>query len=137
MPENNIEFFGSAPSYQPKTPRPNLRVSRPDLLLVVVLVSILVHAHLTRGIVFGMMLTAVGVYLYMATTREEDNSAKEEAQAARIVREFLLHFAGSRSSNFNHGVSIKYFLAVERFLLGGTPRNFLAINGYAWQFDIV
>jgi len=47
-------------------------------MLVVVLVSILVHAHLTRGIVFGMALTAVGVYLYMATTKEESSSAKEE-----------------------------------------------------------
>lgn len=48
-------------------------------MLVVVLVSILVHAHLTRGIIFGMILTMFGVYLYMSSSaKDSDAQAKEE-----------------------------------------------------------
>jgi len=47
-------------------------------MLVVVLVSILVHSQLTKGIVFGMLVTLLGVYLYMSSAKEASDKDKEE-----------------------------------------------------------
>lgn len=54
-------------------------------MLVVVLVSILIHAHLTRGIIFGMLLTFMGVYLYMGAQDNSSKDAKEPAEESEVL----------------------------------------------------
>lgn len=47
-------------------------------MMVVVLVSILVHAQLNIGIVVGMVLTLLGVYLYLRSSKDEGTSDEEQ-----------------------------------------------------------
>jgi len=71
-------------------------------MLVVVLVSILVHANLTRGIVFGMALTALGVYIYTSSTKDNSSDAKDhglqglqEEADVLVPKGWPLHEVGS------------------------------------------
>jgi len=54
-------------------------------LVVVVLVSILVHAHLSKGIMLGMALTSLGVYLYIYSAKDDASMANESEEEEPLL----------------------------------------------------
>jgi len=55
-------------------------------MLVVVIVSLMVQAHLTKGILLGMALTLSGVYVYSRSIRNVDSKDNEEDPIVKTAR---------------------------------------------------
>lgn len=105
-------------------------------LLVAVFVSMVVHAQLTRGMLVGMTVTLLGVYIYMGSAKDDrdpgsslrKDSTKEQLREAEQEAEAILLSEQSKAASWQVPVILQGIVLAVVVLGTITPATFAALG---------
>jgi len=100
-------------------------------LLVAVLVSLVVHAQLTRGMLVGMTVTLLGVYIYMQSAKDNPDpgsSLREYSKEAEEEADAILLPEPSKAASWQVPVILQGIVFFVVVLGAVTPITFAALG---------